>query len=69
MFISNLRVLMAHKKLNINNVVEMTGLSQPTVSKLFNGDSDEIKTIKLETIASICKAMECTISDLIEYIP
>lgn len=65
---SNLRILMAHKKLNINEVVKITGLSQPTVSKLFNSNPDDVKTVKLETIDTICKAFDCTIEELVEFV-
>ena len=66
---SKLRILMAHKKLNINNVVKLTGLSQPTVSKLYNAEPNEVKTVKLETIDIVCKSLDCAIEDLIEYMP
>ena len=57
---------MAYKKLNINDVVKLTGLSQPTISKLFNSNPDEVKTVKLETIDRVCRALGCTINELLE---
>ena len=60
---------MAHKKINISDVVKLTGLSQPTVSKLYNSDPKEVKTVKLETIDIICKALDCTVAELIELVP
>ncbi|HHY24611.1 MAG TPA: helix-turn-helix transcriptional regulator [Clostridiaceae bacterium] len=63
----NLRIIMAKGKLNINQVVEITGLSQPTVSKLYNNEPQDVKTVKLETINKLCAALECQPGDLIEY--
>ena len=63
---SKLRILMAYKKLNINDVVKLTGLSQPTISKLFNSNPSEVKTVKLETIDRVCRALNCTINKLLE---
>jgi putative transcriptional regulator len=60
---------MAKQKLNINQVAEITGLSQPTVSKLYNNEPQDVKTAKLETIDKLCAALECQPGDLIEYIP
>lgn len=65
----NLRILMAKAKLNINQVTDMTNLSQPTVSKLFNNEPQEVKTVKLETVDRICKALSCQPGDILEYIP
>ena len=64
-----LRILMAKKKLTITQVCTMTKLSQPTVSKLFNGEYQDVKTVKLDTINKICKALECQPGDLLVHIP
>ncbi len=65
----NLRILMAKLKLNINQVSEITGLSQPTVSKLYNNEPKDVITAKLETIDKLCAALQCQPGELIEYIP
>lgn len=65
----NLRIIMAKEKLNINQVAEMTGLSQPTVSKLYNNNPQDVKTAKLETIDKLCTALNCRLNELLEYIP
>lgn len=64
-----LRIIMAKNKFYINQVVELTGLSQPTVSKLFNNKPEEVKTVKLDTIDKLCKVFNCQIGDMLKYIP
>lgn len=65
---SKLRVVMAIKGLNINELCKLTGLSQPTISKLYNNNIDSVKGVKLETIEVICKALDVQPEDIIEYV-
>ena len=65
----SLRIIMAKHKLNINQVSEKTGLSQPTVSKLYNNEPKDVITAKLETIDKLCAALQCQPGELIEYMP
>lgn len=59
---NNLRVLMAKKKLNIQDVADKTGLARRTISKLFNEQST---TISFETIYKLCKLLECEPGELL----
>lgn len=59
---NNLRVLMAHHKLNIKDVHERTGLSRTTISKLYN---EESTTIAFETIYKLCQLFNCDVKDLL----
>ena len=59
---NNLRVLMAHKKMTIRDVHKKTGLSEITISKLYNEKS---KTVSFNTISTLCDLFDCKIGDLL----
>jgi putative transcriptional regulator len=63
---SNLRVLMAKKKVNQEDVINDTKLSKMTVNKLFHGKATMYGK---ETLDKLCKYFNCTVSDILEYIP
>jgi putative transcriptional regulator len=59
---------MAEKRIdNITNLIEKTGLSRNALNKLWH--NQDIETVKLETLISVCKPLSIKLSDLIEYIP
>ena len=47
-------------------LADLTGIRPATVSKMFYSES---KMINVKHLDSICKALNCDISDLLEYIP
>ena len=62
-----LHILMAKKgRLRVKNVVDMTGLATNTVTGIYK---DQAKMIALETLDKLCKALNCTPGDLLEYVP
>mgnify|MGYP000983723180 CR=1 FL=1 len=55
--------MMARKNIRqIKELHEMTGLSRTIISDLLNGNK---RSIRLETVEKLCKALECEIGDLI----
>lgn len=60
---NNFRVLLAKKKLNMQDVINGTGLSKNTVRALFYETG---KGVQFETIEKICGFLECGICDLFE---
>jgi putative transcriptional regulator len=55
--------MMAKKNIRqIKELHEMTGLSRTIISDLLNGNK---RSIRLETIERLCKALECDIGDLL----
>ncbi|PWU66556.1 helix-turn-helix domain-containing protein [Gracilibacillus dipsosauri] len=59
---NNLRIIMAAKKKNIQDVSDATGLTRRTVSKLYH----EISTqIRFDVLEKLCIYLECDISDLL----
>ncbi len=63
---NNIRYRMAVKQIdNTALLEELSGLSKNTVNKLFR--NKQVETVKLETLFRLCDALECNLSDLIEY--
>lgn len=68
MYQSKLRILMATKKINsIKELTDLAGLSRPPLDKLYK--EQKLETLTLDTLAKVCDAFNCKLSDLIEYIP
>ena len=59
---NNLRVLMAKRKMNIQDVSDATGLSRKSISKLYHEESVQIT---FDVIARLCKLFDCDVSDLL----
>jgi len=57
---------MGQRRINIQALHKETGLNRNTISNLYH---DKAKRIDFDTIDKICKALNCTACDLIEYIP
>ena len=60
-------LMVDHKIKTIAELSRRTGLNKNTISKLVNNDKRE--TLTLENILKICDLFNCTLQDLIEYIP
>lgn len=61
-----LKALLAEKGVKQKDLVEMTGVRQPTLSAMNNNTA---KRIPLNVLDAICEALDCQPSDLLEYIP
>jgi putative transcriptional regulator len=63
--------IMGEKRLKISDLERLTkdngnGLHRNGITKLYNEKTDGIK---FETLNELCKALECKVGDLIEYVP
>ncbi|GAQ17998.1 helix-turn-helix protein [Oceanobacillus picturae] len=59
---NNLRMMMAEKRMNIQDVAKATGLSRKSVSKLYH----EISTqITFDVIEKVCDLFDCEPGDLL----
>lgn len=58
--------LMGKHKMNQKTISKLTNIRPATVSKMYYG---ETKRIDISQINNICKALDCEVSDLFEYIP
>jgi len=64
--IVNLDVMMAKRKMSLNELSEKVDLTLANLSILKTGKA---KAIRFSTLESICKALECQPGDLLEYSP
>lgn len=62
----NLAVLLAKRKMRVADLSKITGIRYNTLSDLYH---EFALRISLEHIDLICKALDCTAGDLIEYVP
>ena len=60
-------LMVDHKIKTITELVNLTGLSRDTLTKI--RDHSKLETVKLETYLKLCDYFKCNLSDLIEYIP
>lgn len=58
--------LLGKHKMNQKTLSKLTNIRPATISKMYY---EEVKRIDVKHINSICKAFDCEISDLFEYIP
>jgi putative transcriptional regulator len=62
--IINIDVMLAKRKMRLNELSEKVGISVTNLSLLKTGKA---KGIRFSTLESICKALECQPGDLIAY--
>lgn len=55
---------MAKRKMSLNELSEKVGITLSNLSILKTGKA---KAIRLETLAAICKALDCQPGELLEY--
>lgn len=63
--IVNLDVMMAKRKISLNELSERVDLTLSNLSILKTGKA---KAIRFSTLEAICKALNCQPSDLLEYV-
>ena len=61
----NLDVMMAKRKMSLNELSEKVDLTLSNLSILKTGKA---KAIRFSTLEAICKVLECQPSDLLEYV-
>ncbi len=66
MIILNLDVMLAKRKMRSNELAERIGLTQANLSILKTGKA---KAIRLSTLDAICRELQCTPGDILEYKP
>lgn len=63
--IVNLDVMMAKRKMSLNELSEKVDLTLSNLSILKTGKA---KAIRFSTLEAICKVLECQPGDLLEYV-
>ena len=64
MIIVNLDVMMARRKMSLNELSEKTGITLANLSILKN---NKARAIRFSTLEVICHVLNCQPSDLLEY--
>ncbi len=63
---NNLSKLMGEKRIKIFEIEKNFGISRTTLTRIYY---NRASAINLKTLEALCKALDCTASDLFEYIP
>ncbi len=61
----NLDVMMAKRKMSLNELSEKVGLTLSNLSILKTGKA---KAVRFSTLEAICEALECQPGDILEYV-
>ncbi len=64
MIIINLDVMMAKRKMSLNELSEKVGITLANLSILKN---NRAKAIRFSTLDAICRALDCRVEDILEY--
>ncbi|MBE6705064.1 MAG: helix-turn-helix transcriptional regulator [Ruminococcaceae bacterium] len=60
----NLDVMMAKRRISLGELAEKVGITQANLSILKTGKA---KAIRFSTLEAICRELNCTPSDILEY--
>ena len=63
--IVNLDVMMATRKMSLNELSEIVNITLANLSKL---KTRKVKAIRFSTLEAVCKALECQPRDLLEFV-
>lgn len=66
MIVINLDVMMAKRKMSLNELSDKVGITLANLSILKN---NKAKAIRFSTLDAICKALDCDVADIVEYVP
>lgn len=66
MIIVNLDVMMARRKMSLNELSERVGITVANLSILKTGKA---KAVRFSTLDAICRALDCAPGDILEYSP
>lgn len=64
MIVVNLDVMMAKRKISLNELSERVGITIANLSILKN---NKARAIRFSTLDAICRALDCSVEDILEY--
>ena len=64
--IFNIDVMLAKRKMSVTELSQKVGITMANISILKNGKA---KAVKVSTLATLCRALDCQPGDLLEYRP
>ena len=62
--IINIDVMMAKRKISLNELSEKVGITLANLSILIN---NKARAVRFSTLDAICKALDCEVGDILEY--
>jgi putative transcriptional regulator len=62
--IVNLDVMMATRKMSLNELSDIVNITLSNLSKLKTG---KVKAIRFSTLEAVCEALDCQPGDILEY--
>ena len=65
MIVINLDVMMAKRKISLNELSERVGITLANLSILKN---NKAKAIRFSTLDAICEALDCRVEDILEFV-
>ncbi len=66
MIVVNLDIMMAKRKMSLGELSERVGITLANLSVLKN---NKARAIRFSTLDAICRALDCTPQDILEYRP
>ena len=66
MIVIHLDVMMAKRKISLNELSDKVGITLANLSILKN---NKAKAIRFSTLEAICQALDCSVADIIEFVP
>ena len=64
--ITNLDVMMAKRKISLNELAERIGIAPTNLSLMKTG---KVKGVRYQTLSAICRELGCQPGDILEYKP
>ncbi len=63
---NNLSKILGEKRMKMSELQQLTGLGKTTVIRLYYARTTNIN---FKTLDKLCKALDCTAHDILEYVP
>lgn len=61
----NISTLLGTRKMTMRQLADLTGIRPNTISNLYY---EESRRIEIEHINALCKALQCNVGDIFEYV-
>ena len=58
--------LLGERKMKMAELSRQTGITKKALSALYH---EKNKGIQFDTLENICQALDCSVSDILEYVP
>ena len=66
MIVLHLDIMMAKRKMSLNELSDKVGITLANLSILKN---NKAKAIRFSTLEAICVALDCSVADIMEFVP